>query len=567
MKPLKISFAIISVFSFYCFSGCQSKKSKPSPELLSIDLARGDIALCGNPEFGEVKFSLACDYSVRETFDLAVSLLHSFEYTEAEKAFVAVIDADPDCAMAYWGVAMSIYHDLWFAPAPEDLEKGSQILRVAESLPKSAREQDYLDAIGAFYTDWKNIDHKTRAAIMEKRMEEIYLKYDDDTEAAIFYALALKSTANPTDKDYINQRKAGKILENIFPTQPNHPGIAHYIIHNYDSPELAHMALETARRYAKIAPSSAHAQHMPSHIFTRLGLWHESILTNINSASSALCYSEAVDMNGHWDQEIHAMDYLVYAYLQQGDNIRANEQYEYMQTFKNVASSTVAAYPFAAIPARMTLENKQWRIAATLELHDLDFPWDEHPWEKAILHYARALGASHIGDLESAESEVVTLQSLHQSLLEKDDIYGANQVLIQIKSAQAWISFANHNNEQALILMTEAVNLEEDTQKHPVTPGEVLPARELLADLLLGMNRPDDALASYEIDLKGHPNRFNGLYGAAIAAKNMEDQEEALRYFELLLTLTEGSNSDRPEIEEAREFVNDSKKLLLSELR
>lgn len=566
MKPLKISFTLIFVITIYCFPGCQTKKSKPSPELLSIDLVRGDIALCGNPEFGEVKFSLACKYSVQETFDLAVSLLHSFEYTEAEKAFVAVIDADPDCAMAYWGVAMSIYHDLWFAPTAEELAKGAKILQLTESLPKTAREKDYIEAIGIFYADWRTLDHKTRARLMEEKMAAIYLKYEDDTEAAIFYALALKSTADPMDKDYVKQRKAGKILENIFPTQPSHPGIAHYIIHNYDSPELAQMALETARRYAKIAPSSAHAQHMPSHIFTRLGLWKESILTNINSASSALCYSEAVDMNGHWDQEIHAMDYLVYAYLQEGNNIRANEQYKYMQTFKNVSSSTVAAYPFAAIPARMAMENKQWSTAATLKLHDLEFPWDQHPWEKAILHFARAIGATHIGDLESAETEVVMLQSLRQDLLQKEDTYGANQVMIQIKTAQAWASFAQHNDKEAILFMTEAVNLEEGTQKHPVTPGEVLPARELLADMLLAMDRPEEALESYEIDLKGHPNRFNGVYGAAIAAKSMGDNIKALEYFELLLTITEGSASERPEIEEAREFVGDSKNMLVSEL-
>ncbi|MCK5703497.1 MAG: hypothetical protein KAI29_20205, partial [Cyclobacteriaceae bacterium] len=410
MKSINHSFIILCFFVLFYTIGCQNRKPSP-PELVNIDLLRGDIILCGGNQFGEVSFSLSCSYKTVKTFDLAISLLHSFEYEEAEKAFVQVIDTDPNCAMAYWGVAMSISHSLWYQADLSYLEKGSKLLEIAKKIPTGEREKDYLDAISAYYEDYETLDKKTRELLYEKKMEVIYTKYKDDNEAAVFYALALRAAADRSDKSYSKQKKSGKILEDLFVEEPNHPGIAHYIIHNYDYPELAHLALPTARRYASIAPASSHAQHMPSHIFTRLGLWQESILTNINSASSALCYSEAVDMNGHWDQEIHAMDYLVYAYLQEGNNVRANEQYEYMQTFKNVASSTVAAYPFAAIPARMALENKQWSTAATLELHDLDFPWDQHPWEKAILHFARALGASHIGDLETAESEVVTLQT------------------------------------------------------------------------------------------------------------------------------------------------------------
>jgi len=383
-------------------------------------------------------------------------------------------------------------------------------------------------------------------------MEEIYKKYEEDTEAAIFYALTLNSTADQADKNYTNQRKAGKILESILPDQPNHPGIAHYIIHNYDYPELAHLALSTARRYAEIAPASAHAQHMPSHIFTRLGLWEESIQSNLNSASSAVCYAEAVEMDSHWDQEIHAMDYLVYAYLQQGNNLKANEQYEYLQTMSNVS---VSAYPFAAIPARVVLENKRWSQAAKLELPNPEFPWEQHPWEKSILHFARALGASQTGDIEAAEKELALLQSARQELLNVGNNYSANQVLVQIKTSEAWISFAKGNSEDAIILMTEAADIEDKTGKHPVTPGEVLPARELLGDLLLAANKPSEALEAYEESLLGHQNRFNGVYGAAVAAKGAGDEKKATMYFEMLLTLVEMSDSDRPEVEEAREFI------------
>ena len=317
-------FRLIGFIALIFTSGCQNKKSAP-PDLVSIDLLRGDITLCGTNQFGEVSFTLYCDEATREYFDLALALLHSFEYAEAEKAFVKIIDIDPNCPMAYWGVAMSIYHALWEAPTPKELEKASKLLSIAESLPKAKREQEYLDAIGAYYRDWETVPHKIRALNMERQMEAIYKQYPSDKEAAIFYALALNSTADPTDKTYRNQKKAGTILESIFPDQPNHPGIAHYIIHNYDYPELAHLALPTARKYAEIAPSSAHAQHMPSHIFTRLGLWDESIESNLNSASSARCYAEQSEMEGNWSQEIHALDYLFYAYLQKGDTENANE--------------------------------------------------------------------------------------------------------------------------------------------------------------------------------------------------------------------------------------------------
>ncbi len=556
MKVLRPTFLRLGILAIICTTGCQSKKPKPNSELSNIELQRGDIVLCGGDQFGEVRFSLSCKYSARKAFDLAVSLLHSFEYDEAEKAFAKVIDADPDCAMAYWGVAMSMYHSLWAPPSREYLEKGSKILQIAEQLPKSSKEQEYLDAIGAFYKDWVAIDHKTRALRMEKKMEAIYKNHEEDTEAAIFYSLALNSTADPTDKTYSNQKKAGRILESIFPNQPNHPGIAHYIIHNYDNPKLAHLALSTARRYAEIAPSSAHAQHMPSHIFTRLGLWQESIQSNLNSTAAARCYAENGDMEGHWDEELHGMDYLVYAYLQLAENKKALEQNKYLQSFKKVFPINFkVAYASAAIQARIVLENKQWNKAARLQLPAVEIPWNLFPWQKSLLHFTRALGASHSGDIEAAEKEIIVLQSLHQELENKEEQYKANQVLIQVKASQAWLNFAKGNNEQAIVLMQEAADMEDNTEKNPVTPCEVIPASELLGDLLLAMNEPRQALEAYELDLKGHPNRFNGIYGAAVAAKGAGHTTKAKSYFENLLKQTESSHSGRTEIEVARAFV------------
>lgn len=555
MKSFNNAFLVLLLFALPCYLGCQTKKSSP-PELLSIDLLRGDIVICGGDQFGEVSFYVSGNSTTRDTFNLAVSLLHSFEYYEAEKAFAKVIDTDPDCTMAYWGLAMSTLRHPKYGPSRDGFEKASQILKIAESLPKTTREQEYLSAVGAYYAnDWEKTDHLARAKTMEKPMEAIYLKYQDDKEAAIFYALALFATADPKDKDYIKQKKAGDILRAIFPNQPNHPGIAHYIIHHYDNPELAQLALPTARRYADIAPGSAHAQHMPSHIFTRLGLWDESISSNLNSASSAVCYAEEVKMDGHWSREIHALDYLVYAYLQKGDNVRANEQLEYVQTINKVYPHTSSPYNFGAIPARMALENKQWEKAAKLSYHASDQQWEQFPWERSLLHFARAMGASHTGDLHAAEQELVVLQSLHQELVNEEDDYEANQVLIQVKEARAWIEFSKGNADEALGIMQEAVELEEKTGKHPVTPGELLPAPELLGDMFLAMNKPAEALEAYQLDLLGHPNRFNGIYGAAVAAQRMGDMEKARMYFEQLITLTEFTNSDRPEVAEAKVFM------------
>ncbi len=561
MKHLKKNCLLLSTVLFLCLFAC--KNDKPSNELANINILRGELLLCSTESFGEVDFSLSCSYETRATFNLALSLLHSFEYAEAEKAFVKVIDMDPDCAMAYWGVSMSIFQSLWMQSDLSYLEKGEKLLKLTNKLPKTDLEKDYLDAISVFYTDWESIDKLTRQRMYEKKMEALYKKHKGDTEAAVFYALAIRAAADPNDKSYTRQKKSGKILEDLFVEKPNHPGIAHYIIHNYDYPELAEKALTTARRYAEIAPASAHAQHMPSHIFTRLGLWNESINTNINSATSATCYAENINPNANWSQEIHAVDYLVYSYLQLGDNQKASEHLKEMQAVKDVFPKNhfAATYALMAMPVRMALENKQWDKASKLELPTINFPWENLPWEKAMLHFGRALGFSNMGNIKSAENELQTLKKLHQALLDSNDIYKSGQVMVQIQTVEGWIELAKGNKDSALIFMRKAAELEGNTTKHPVTPGEVLPADELLGDMLLKLNRPVEALEAYEINLKGHPNRFNGVYGAAIAAKQSGSGEKALTYFQALLALTENSNSNRPEIEEAREFVSSYKSI------
>jgi len=560
MKHIKTIIKSVCFASLILITSCKEKPPKQNPALASIDLKRGDLILCYGEQFGDVNFSLSCDYSVRDTFDLALALLHSFEYSEAEKAFVQVLDADPECAMAYWGIAMSIYHAAWFPPTEKEMMRASKILEAVKTVDKGEKETDYIKAITAFYKDYETLDHKTRAKKYEENMEQMYLKYNDDTEAAIFYTLALYSTRDRVGKDYENERKAGAILEALFKEQPNHPGIAHYIIHNYDNPILAQKALATARRYAAIAPASSHAQHMPSHIFTRLGIWEESITSNILSAESSRCYSQSVSLEGSYFEELHATDYLVYAYLQRGDNINAEKQYELIKEMKafHPANILAAIYPITSIPSRLALENKDWKRAANLELPEIDLDWNNFPWQEAILHFSKALGAAHINDFNAAENEIETLKALKQNLIDQNKSTNAlqvEQIAIQIKTAEAWLTFKKGNTEEGLTLMKEAAFMESKTSKHPVTPGDVLPADELYGDMLMEAQNYQEALTAYEANLKTHPNRFNGIYGAALAAEKSGNIEKATSYFNQLLVLTKDSNSNRKELAEAKQYL------------
>ncbi len=559
MKHSKGILILVSSILFFCTLSCK-KNLKPPSELATLNLLRGDILLCGGGGFGDVSFSFSCSYETRENFNLAISLLHSFEYEEAEKAFAKVIDADPNCAMGYWGVAMCNFHALWRPPTEDDLKKGSTAVKIARSLEdKSERESLYIEAIAKFYDGWETIAHKTRITKFENSMEKIYEDYPNDKEAAIFYALALNSAADLADKTYKNRKKAGNILEGLLPDQPNHPGITHYLIHSYDYPELASMGLSAARNYASIAPASSHAQHMPSHIFTRLGLWDESIESNLNATSSAQCYSQQVEMDGTWDEEIHGTDYLVYAYLQKGQTDEAENLLNYLMSVDKIYPIGIkGAYPTAAIPARFYLETRNWKEAAQLQMPSNDYPLENFPWSNAIIHYSRILGALHTTDFKAAKIDFEKLNICHQNLLKKNDVYMANQVNIMLKMAEAWMQFYDGEKESALSAMNEAVALEYKTEKHSLTPGELAPAQEVLGDLLLALNEPLEALKAYETDMKRHPNRFNGLYGAAVAAKKSNNQEKAKLYFEKLLRLSENSNSDRLEIEEAETFVENS---------
>jgi tetratricopeptide (TPR) repeat protein len=388
-------------------------------------------------------------------------------------------------------------------------------------------------------------------------MEKIHMQYPDDKEAASLYALALNATADPTDSSFTKQRKAGAILDALYPGESNHPGIVHYIIHTYDNPELASIALPAARKYASVAPSSAHALHMPSHIFIRMGLWDEAIHSNLSSVASAKCYAEETGIKGHWDEELHGLDYLTYAYLQKGDNHKAKEQWDYLKTMQHVSPVNFkVAYAFAAIPSRYMLENKAWDKAATLVVTPANFTWQDYPWQEAIIHFTRVLGSVHTGKIDSAKAHLKILNAIHDTLLKQKDPYKANQVQIQIKASEAWILFKEGKDNEALKLMNAAADMEDRTQKHPVTPGEVIPARELLGDMLLEMQLPGPALQAFEADLKKHPHRFNGLYGAGLACEKLRNMAKAKTYYQQLLRISGSTDSDRPELERIKMFLH-----------
>lgn len=544
----------LTCFLFSCIIfACGENDSTPSKESIAqLDLKRGTLISCGSPgnEFGLVDFDMSCDDPVKKDFNLAIELLHSFEYDESEKEFAKIIDESPGCAMAYWGVAMCSYHPLWEPPSETDLKKGASAIAIAKLInKKSEKESAYIDAIAAYYKDWEKTNPRARSISFEKAMEQLHDAYPQDKEAAIFYALALDAAADPTDKTYANQKKAGDILNALYAVEPNHPGIIHYIIHTYDYPGLASLALPAARKYASVAPSSAHALHMPSHIFTRLGLWDECIQSNLQSVAAAKCYAASAGIKGHWDEELHGLDYLVYAYLQKGENDSARALLKYLSTINEVYPANFkVAYAFAAIPARIALENKNWDDAANLQPPVANFSWNKFPWQEAIIHFTRLLGAVKSQKMDAAQNELKKLNQLHDSLQQQKDMYKANQLAIQIKTGEAWIQFTMGKKAEALKLMKTAAAMEDSTTKHPVTPGEVLPAGELYADMLLQANENKNALVEYEVVLNKSPNRFNSLYGAAIAAERSGNGQKRLGYFKQLATIADTAKSDRPEL-------------------
>ena len=499
-------------------------------------------------QLGTVHFPVSCAASVQKPFERGVALLHSFWYEEAQKEFEQIAKDDPRCAMAHWGVAMSLWHQLWDTPKADTLGQGAAEVRKAKGLhAKTDRERDYIAAIGAFYEHSKK-DHQARAIAYSKAMERMYQRYPADREAAAFYALSLLASEPDHDTKFANRKQAAAVLEKLFAEEPNHPGVAHYLIHSYDKPQLAELGLPAARRYAQIAPASPHALHMPSHIFSRLGLWQEDIDSNLASIA-ATRKTAAMHMGGE-SHQFHAMDFLDYAYLQIGREAEAQKLVEEIKAMPPQPDMYGMGDPriwaLAEFSSRNAIELHHWQEAASQS----PVPHAQTGMN-AVVYWARAIGASRSGNTAQAAKDIEEMESIRKALVaekKKDFAYEVDQ---ERKEAQAWLDFAQGKGDSAV----EALRAIAEQEEAEGEETGAFPARELLADMLLEMKRPEQALAEYEKDLKFNPNRFNGLYGAAHAAEMAGKTEQANTYYAQLLKGCNGSSSDRPELAHARELV------------
>jgi hypothetical protein len=525
--------------------------------LLALPMQPAARADTGAKIVEEVDFATSCSPAVQHAFKHAVWTLHSFWYPEALKDFTAITETEPGCAIGYWGIAMSHWYPLWYPPSPAALEAGSDAVEKAMAAPtKTQREKDYIAAIAAFYRDNDKLDHRTRAVAYEKAMEQVYLKYPKDREAAVFYALALDTTALPTDKTYANQKKAAEILNKVWKEQPNHPGVVHYLIHSDDSAQFAQAGLDAAICYAKIAPDVPHALHMPSHIFTRLGMWQESIDSNRAANAAALAYvRKTLGPDGFDGETVHTMDYLEYAYLQTAQDGPAKAVVDQLVGFQQSAGANLpTAYAVAAIPVRFALERRDWSAAASLSEPAVGFPLERFHWAEAMISFARALGDARTGNIAGAQTEIAHLQSLEDKL-KGTDTYWANQIEVQRLGAAGILAHVQGDDTKAVELGRAAADLEATMDKHPATPSPVLPARELLADLLLELNQPDAALKEYKEMLLTDPNRFGSILGEARAAKQLGDAAAAHDAYQKLVALSKSATPERPELAEAKAYL------------
>jgi len=497
-------------------------------------------------KFGQVHFPTSCNAQVQPVFERGLTLLHSFAYARAAKVFEEVSAKDPGCGMAQWGIAMSYFHTIWGPPTEDEFAAGRTAAQRAAAVgAPSDRERDYIAAIGAYY---QGDEHPARVVAYEKAMTGVAERNPADHEAAIFQALAILGVAynSPPDKTYARQKEAAKILNHLLTVEPEHPGIAHYMIHSFDYPELAELALPAARAYAGIAPSAPHALHMPSHIFTRLGMWKESIESNIASARTAQAWIARTHAGATAFDALHAMDYLEYAYLQTGQDEKAREIADGVAKVTSFDVPQFAAgYALAAIPARHALERHAWKEAAALTAQPATFPWAKYPYAEAIVHFARAVGGARAGALDTARREVARLADIQAALKGQKGFDWSTQVEIQRRAAAGWLARAENKDAEALALMRSAAALEDSTDKHPVTPGSILPAREQLADLLSELGQPAAALAEYEASLRSAPARLNSYDGAAQAAERAGKKQEAKAFRERLVGLCGGSVPDR----------------------
>jgi hypothetical protein len=509
---------------------------------------------------GTVRFVTSCTSGAQKQFDRAVALLHSFQFSRAIDGFNTTLTSDSSCAMAYWGIALSQWSNPFAAgwKPTSQLRDGRRAAERGQQVgAKTERERSYIKAVSTLYADFERTPQRVRLLGYRDAMAALVAQYPQDHEASIFYALALAASEEPTDKSYASRLKAGAILEALFAQEPEHPGLAHYIIHTYDVPPLAARALLAARRYSAIAPDAPHALHMPSHTFTRVGYWQDSIDSNLAAAAAAR-------REGQTAEELHSLDYQAYAYLQTAQDEAARRLVESLPEIASrfnpkvvigsAAAPSTGYFALAAIPARYALERQDWKAAAQLEVGETSFPYTE-----AMTYFARGLAAAQLGDIASARASSEALTRIRERLAKSNESYWAEQVEIQRRAIAAWTALAERRIEDALREMKSAAELEDGTEKSAVTPGPLAPARELLGEMLLQINQPAQALQQFEATLKREPNRFRALYGAGRAAQLKGDDETSRGYFRALQKVCE--RADKPGRKELAEATGDGQRL------
>ena len=519
-------------------------KSKFAFAAFLFALISAPPSLAQEDKLGRVSFPTSCDPEVQPQFERALAMLHSFWYSAGEKMFRDVLAKDPTCAIATWGIASLLMSNplAGAGSSPKGAAQAQAAIEQGRKIgAKTDRERDYIEAVAAYYEDWGNRYEPDRQRSRAKAYEALAARYADDDEAQIFYALYLAATQSQAEQTYATYLKSAAILEKQFVKYPDHPGVAHYLIHSYDAPPIAAKGLPAARRYASIAPAAPHALHMPSHIFTRVGAWEDSAATNRRSADIA-------KQSNDKDEQMHALDYMAYAYLQLG---RDNEARSVVEEAAQVSgfSRPSGPYAFAAIPARYAVERGDWSAAMKLEPVPNNFHYTE-----AQTRFARALGAARSGDTAAAEIELGHLARLRDALKAAKDNYWASEVEISRLAASAWTSLALGKKEEALKIMRSAADAEDKNEKHIVTPGRIVPARELLGQMLLELKRPAEALKQFEASQRREPNRFHGFAGAARAAAASGNKAKAKQNYARLIELV-GKGGARPELEQAKVFL------------
>lgn len=501
---------------------------------------------------GTVNFETSCSPAVKDDFNLAVAELHSFWFPEARALFQEVAKKDPNCAIAHWGIALTYWGNPFAGQrSAQVIANGKAAIEKAQSTGSpTAREKGYIDAVAGLFSSADVTTQRARVVAYEGATELVASRHRDDMEARIFWALAIAQTALPTDKTFAQNLKAAEILEPLYKRNPNHPGLAHYIIHAYDVPALAAKALPAARAYADIAPSVPHALHMPSHTFTRVGEWKESVATNIRSAD------EAEKTGGGLGEGLHARDYMTYAYLQMGMDKQAKAVVDHATKVADAAIASPSAtgantFAIAAIPARYAMERGQWAEAAALK----PWPAPTTPYTEAITHFARAIGLARSGRPGEAAADIARLTALRDREIELKDAYWTEQVDIQRRGAEAWVMFAEGKKAEGIAAMSAVADVEDKTDKAAVTPGPIAPAREMYGFMLLEAGRAKEALAAFEAVTKKEPNRFLALYGAGKAAEATKQPSKAKGYYKQIVEICQDAGDERPELQYARKMA------------